>query len=549
MKKPEPLVDEYIKSELDKLGNDPLLKTYVPLNYRASNERNEVAEEATRSWLLNNSSQELAIFGNYGSGKTVLCKKICFDLYSDYVSGRNNKYIPIFIEARTFSCKRSQFGNQNFAELLTKYCPIFSIAEKNYSFVIILDGLDKVTMQNKDEVFLFLAEVLAANQRVILTCRTNYFETEQDCLTFLSEAIQKRQNIDPDAARALLDLKFIADFSQSNIQDFIKKVLGNPDWDPFFKIFWTYDLEDISKTPIMLDWLLKILPKTKIKTIRSRNSIYRSLINSWLKRDAWRIADQNVIIDMMKIVAEDMILRNATEISSVALSAKIQREFLQKSLAQISLGDFYSMVRLSGFLSRDLNGSLSFTHRSIMEYFFAEVLKDKIKEDGVTLFRDDEHLLYPESGDLAFGLGPGFSEKKPVGPLLEKINKTSGISFSQVCPLSRGFIELFGSLLAQDKITNEIAAEIYNVFRERKTLREDESVLYSDSEAFRGKKSETAIDPKRRKRAYKRATMIGDEGRIYYTFNVYNFSLLLSSQDIECKWGILVSKTKSWIHT
>ena len=67
----------------------------------------------------------------------------------------------------------------------------------------------------------------------------------------------------------------------------------------------------------------------------------------------------------------------------------------------------------------------------------------------MTLYRDNGHLLYPDWGDLAFGLGPGFSKKKDAGPVLEQINLNSGTSFSEVCPLSRGFIELFGSMLAR----------------------------------------------------------------------------------------------------
>jgi hypothetical protein len=76
------------------------------------------------------------------------------------------------------------------------------------------------------------------------------------------------------------------------------------------------------------------------------------------------------------------------------------------------------MTRISGFLHGDLSGNFSFTHKSTREYFFGRVLKDKIEENHVTLFRDNEHLFYPESGDLAFGLGPGFSKRNVNGPIL-----------------------------------------------------------------------------------------------------------------------------------
>ena len=265
--------------------------------------------------------------------------------------------------------------------------------------------------------------MLSANQRVILTCRTNFFESQQDILTFLSGAIQKGLHMaDPNSVKALFEIKYLAELSQSEIQEFINKALGDADGELFSKIFWTYDLENLSNTPIILSWLLKILPKTNNKNIRSRDSIYRSLINSWLKREAIRGANQKAIVELMKIIAEDMILRNATEISSIALSEKIQHKFLQKNLPQTSLANLDSMVRLSGFLSRDLNGNYFFTHRSIMEYFFAMVLEDKIKENYLTFYRDDEHLLYPDFGDIAFGLGPGFSKKNAAGPILEKIN-------------------------------------------------------------------------------------------------------------------------------
>jgi hypothetical protein len=550
MKNTQPTSEEYAKSMLDKLDNDPVLKTYIPLNYKASEVGKEMAEEATRSWLLNKSSIILAVFGDYGSGKTVLCKKICFDLFSDFVSGKNKKFLPIFIEVKDFSSKGSLLEDKDFSNVLKKYCPVFIADEKNYSYVIVLDGIDDLPIQNKNESLLFLAKILESNQRVILTCRTNFFETEQDCLTFLSGAIHLGLYIEHyQAAKPPFDLKYLEQFSQSDMQSFIKSVLGDPAWDPFSKIFWTYDLEDLSQTPIMLDLLLKILPKIDNKRIRSRDSIYQGLIHSWFKREARRGINQNILIKIMKSIAEEMILSTATEISSVALCEKVRREFLQRNLPQISLEGLNSMVTLSGFLSRDFSGNYSFTHRSIMEYFFAMVLEEKIKENHLTFFRDEDHLLYPDYGDLAFGLGPGFSKKNAAGPILEKINLTGGNSFSEVYPLSRGFIELFGSMLARDKIEGEVAEETYRVFREKQGLRDDEAVLYSDAELMKGNKDQEAIEPKKSKLAYKRVRMIGGEGRIYYNFNVYNFSLLINGQNIEDKWGILVSKTRSWVHT
>ena len=158
-------------------------------------------------------------------------------------------------------------------------------------------------------------------------------------------------------------------------------------------------------------------------------------------------------------------------------------------------------------------------------------------------------MLYPESGDLAFGLGPGFSKKNVADPILEKINLNSDNNFSEVYPLSRGFIELFGSMIARDKIKNEVAEETFHVFREKRKLHDDEEVLYSDAEVMKGNKSQEEIEPKKSKRVYKRVRMIGGEGRIYYNFDVFNFSLVINTQNIEGKWGILMSKTRSWIHT
>jgi hypothetical protein len=121
--------------------------------------------------------------------------------------------------------------------------------------------------------------------------------------------------------------------------------------------------------------------------------------------------------------------------------------------------------------------------------------------------------------------------------------------FSEVCPLSRGFIELFGSMLARDKIEGDVAEETFHVFAEKQKLRQDESALYSYVGVLKGEKSEPEFDPKKENRASKRMRMIGGEGRIYYDFDVFNFGLLIISQNIEDKWFILVSKTRSWIPT
>ena len=378
-------VNEYLKSTISKLKKDPVLNTYVLQNFKTPDCKNHSSAEQVCSWLEKSSSSLMAISGDYGAGKTVLCKKICLDLCTNFALENGKKVLPILIDVKKLS-KDLYFKTKDFSVFLKKYCPVFSSIEKDYSFIIILDGLNEFKTESKSAVHLFLIKMLAAKQKIFLTYRTNYFDTEQDCITFLSTAIQRAKNIETiDAAKSELEIKHIEDFSQSDIQSFIKKTLGEPNWDLFFKIIETYDLEDLSKTPIMLSWLLKILPKINNKKIRSRDLIYNSLINLWLKREYCREVELNTVIEIMKIIAKDLIFRNATEISSTALGEVIQQEFLQMTLNQTSLEGLDSMVKLSGFLSRDLTGKYSFKHRSIMEYFFAMALEDKIKENHLTL--------------------------------------------------------------------------------------------------------------------------------------------------------------------
>jgi hypothetical protein len=158
------------------------------------------------------------------------------------------------------------------------------------------------------------------------------------------------------------------------------------------------------------------------------------------------------------------------------------------------------------------------------------------------LIEDFENIVFPDHGDF------GFAKMNEGETVLAQINKKYRTSYSIIYELNEGFIRMLGSTLLNDKVEDNISDLIFNCFAEKQNREDDFSSLLSAAEKMRGK-TEIKVDEKRVKRAFKNVHMIGEQGRIYYHFNIYNFALLINEQTPNAKWALTVSKSKSWIHT
>ncbi len=73
---------------------------------------------------------------------------------------------------------------------------------------------------------------------------------------------------------------------------------------------------------------------------------------------------------------------------------------------------------------------------------------------------------------------------------------------------------------------------------------------YGNSDShLRGENDLSPQDHSRLGDAFRRVTMIGGEGRVYYTVEHFRFFLLIDKNNLDNKWVFVLSYFTSWMHT
>ena len=145
-----------------------------------------------------NKHRVITILGDYGTGKTTLCRAFAANLASEYLDSPFDTPLPLLIELRTVRhCGRlpdalmehlRSCGIQDVNPGL-----VLSLLEEG-ALVLLLDGLDEFVEQyDLAELTRVLLEFTlhdSSNAKVAVTCRTHYFRSTIDALKAFSPELQ-----------------------------------------------------------------------------------------------------------------------------------------------------------------------------------------------------------------------------------------------------------------------------------------------------------------------------------------------------------------------
>jgi hypothetical protein len=533
-------VEQYAERIVEKLSSEAVFNEYVPLTEVIAGKRRPPIEEQIYSWLEFDSGNLMALLGDCGAGKTILSKKICFDLCNQLIKGLD-KHVPILLDAEDALAEIVALNPLGVPKIFDAIFPDFSHNSEHHHFLIILDGLDVLSKFDIQSKSAFLSGLIATNHKILITSRSNLFESEKTWVDVLSGSVNSALGFgDVEVAKQKLQIIHLPHFRQWDISDFLRKKFLEDERKLSWKLMVISGLEDVCGIPLLLDFISEVLSAANEKSLSAEESLYSFLVKSWFERETRRGADKTLVTDFMTTLALEMFLQNLENISNDELNIRIKRFFNEKN-PQIEFLPFNSMVRLSGFLSCNLD-KYSFNFTSIQNYLVIQTLKEKIDRKEIDLIEDFENIVFPDHGDF------GSAKMNEEETALVKINKKYKSSYSKIFELNDGFTRMLGSTLLNRKVEGNISDVIFNCFVEKQNRDEDFSSLLSAAQKIRGK-TETKVDEKRVKHAFQNVHMIGGEGRIYYHFNIYNFALLIDEQNPNAKWALTVSKSKSWIHT
>ena len=334
-----------------------------------------------RIWINSNNGMQLTILGDYGVGKTTIINKIAYDISKELLKGKTkNKRIPIVIRLKEYINNISLEDNitllfVNKLNIRIDY-KTFQEFNKEGLFVFFLDGFDEIPgiyeAEEAVKIFRELDKLVEIKSKVILTCRTHFFLNKNHLNEFLTKSRLYQQVQDKYGYRII----YIDGFERKQVEKYIEKWDSDKKENYLSIIDKVYNLEDLSRRPVLLNILMKTIPQLEIKNESSINSssLYRTYVNFWLKRDEGRTSlsyyDRKLL---SQLIANYYFINEISEAHYLTLNDHFTPSKLSIKYNQILL-DYE--LRTCNFLKRDNEGNYSFVHNSFHEYLLATIMSD-----------------------------------------------------------------------------------------------------------------------------------------------------------------------------
>ncbi len=350
-------------------------------------------------WVSGAGSRLWLVLGDYGTGKSTLVDRLAYELARNCENNPESP-IPVEINLRQFPnaiSLESLIREHLEAELRTVLNPeiVLHLLEAG-RVVLLLDSFDEMGVaqagRSVEEQFRQLVRPTANSgrnpraNRVLITSRSHFFRDSSSARQAVQggDKLFEADSALGKAARAFdATLDTLPVFTKEQIAEYLQKRLGIVEGDQARRfIEERYGLQDIASTPQLLDMIVASLPDLikqgeKVTT----GSLYLTYTTRWL--NTIRLSQGEVNVDHMRDLLERMACelwsRPRNQIHYTDLAVLLHHEGgLARSLdsERVDLE-----LRTASFLVRNPLGYYSFSHRSFLEFFFAQALFRALKEN------------------------------------------------------------------------------------------------------------------------------------------------------------------------
>nr|WP_315200638.1 hypothetical protein [uncultured Flavobacterium sp.] len=314
--------------------------------YKSTSEKN----------ILNSCIKEaksgIVLLGNPGYGKSSELKQFALDLWE---SRNENTLIPVFYVLKNFSSSSN----------ITDFLP------DNYKFIenliVILDGIDEleniIDFSNKLRNFISDNKeyIKDSKMKFLISCRTNvyrkYIKSINDFETwFLDE-------IDIPSAVQFLDKKFNVDIREH-------------------KSFDIYKHQELLENPFYLELIGKYYKTHKI-LLTNKAKLIDEYVELRLNEDKEVKYQNDINFDTDRIISY-------TQKIAFALEAMQKPNLNSSEIKRVIKIDEKEFAK-NPFLEENLDGTWSFVHKNIQEYFVAKMLKNLTFEQIIEFIRIDSY--------------------------------------------------------------------------------------------------------------------------------------------------------------
>ena len=373
------------------------------------------------------------MLGDYGTGKSSFLLYLTYILAKSFEDDPFNFPIPIFVSLKNYNRIKNikemiQDVIKNDYNIIIHSPVYFQNLLEDGKIILLLDGFDEMeSKSNKDIIiknFEEITKLVTKKSKVILTSRTHYFKTHSQVKDVFNP------QYDTDLLKMIrgnhrFEIVELLEFNNEQIIEFLS--LHTEDYmEMWRKIKSTYNLEDLSKRPILLEMIIQSLP-TLMKAGREINSskLYEVYTDIWIQREDWRsvmIPDEKAIF--MEELSLHMFLNNIQSVHYNDLNKIVLEHFKRKIASKEDADVFDTDTRTCSFLNRDHGGNYKFIHKSFMEFFVAKKFFREINDSIIIFFK--EKPLTPEIINFISKINPDKNK------LYDVIYLTSNRKFEEV---------------------------------------------------------------------------------------------------------------------
>ena len=387
---------EYVPSEVEPLDVEG--KTLAP----ATDGRGFLTD-----WLFNSDVPFCALLGDYGSGKTFLCRMFTARLLemrqeSQSEDGNEEKgepqqniAVPLYLDMRYLpTWQEGRVPDlEDMLDVLKKPAGFEDIsvrgilaAAKQGDILLIFDGFDEKAAHLTDAQAPDLlrhirsAAPKGSKGRVIIACRTHYFidrPNEQKKMRG-GPAFGTRDGFHQNDFR----IAYVKPFDDDRVRAYLGKVVGDHAHDAFEFLGRVHDLLGLAHRPYLLSLIAAQLGR--LETIADTGQrvgaadIYEEVVEAWLERDEGKhLIFPDLKIKLMQELARRMWRQEATGTEAGVPAQDLRDWLMERLLKRIPLNAIEDLwradadMRTATFLNRDAEGNFRFAHRSFMEFFLA----------------------------------------------------------------------------------------------------------------------------------------------------------------------------------
>jgi WD40 repeat protein len=345
-------------------------------------------------WLGEERRNQLVILGDLGTGKSTLAGFLAYNLARSFRDDPLRHPAPVLIPLKDVRKEVSlegivinHFGQRGIRDIsFTRFEHLVRLGK----IVLLFDAFDEMADRVRWDVtqsnFRELSRAADLQGKVILTCRTHYFKDRNEQVKVIGEG-PRLSEVETELYRELrrrsnAEVVYLQEFDDRQIQDYLKKARPRDHKKDWQKIQAIYNLKDLATRPLLLDMIVKSLPRLKAGLEVNAANLYNVYTNIWIEREEGKgrkfMPDRNVKLALMLELAWRMWRDEKQAVHYRELVPFVEKLVADRKIeiGDEEIADVAGEMQGASFLKRDDAGNFYFMHRSFGEFFVARKIND-----------------------------------------------------------------------------------------------------------------------------------------------------------------------------